>query len=175
MQNEETTNETQVEQQEGQTVEEETTEEITEETQSESTEETPEAKLAKAEAEAAKYRRLFEKSQKQKSTVSPQKNINNPVDDAMIEKKILKSQGMSDELLGELETIAKVRGKGLIDSQTDPIFIALKDSKEAEAKSAKAKLGASKGSGTVKPQKGFNTPGLSDEEHKEMWRQSQGR
>jgi hypothetical protein len=54
---------------------------------------------------------------------------------------------MSDELLGELVALSKVRGKSLLDTQSDPIFIALKDAKDAEAKKAKANLGASKGSG----------------------------
>ena len=82
---------------------------------------------------------------------------------------------MSDELLTELVALSKVRGKSLLDTQSDPLFIALKESKEAEAKSAKAKLGASKGSGSVKTEKGFDTPGLTEEEHKEMWKKSQGR
>lgn len=106
-------------------------------------------------------------------TVPP--TINNGIDEATIERKILKSQGMSDELLEELVALSKVRGKSLLDVQSDPIFIALKDAKEAEVKKAKANLGTSKGSGTVKMEKSFVTPGLSEEEHKEMWRKSQGR
>lgn len=101
--------------------------------------------------------------------------INNGIDEATIERKILKSQGMSDELLEELVALSKVRGKSLLDVQSDPIFIALKDAKESEAKKAKANLGTSKGSGSVKSEKSFGTPGLSEEEHKEMWKKSQGR
>jgi hypothetical protein len=101
--------------------------------------------------------------------------LNNGIDLATMEKTILKSQGMSDDLLEELVALSKVRGKGLLDTQSDPIFIALKEAKESEAKKAKANLGSSKGSGTVKKEKSFDTPGLSEEEHKEMWKQSQGR
>jgi hypothetical protein len=153
-----------------------------EETTDEETVETLKAQLAEKDAqlqkEAEARRQLTARAkaaEAAKPKVEPQKNINNPIDDAMIEKKILKSQGMSDELLGELETLAKVRGKSLLDTQTDPIFIALKETKEAEAKAVKAKLGASRGSGTVKASKDFNTPGLSEAEHKEMWRASQGK
>src|SRR3990167_9113427 len=97
-------------------------------------------------------------------------HVTNEIDNELIERTVLKSQGMSDEILGELVALSKVRGKSLLDTQSDPIFIALKESREAEAKSAKAKLGASKGSGSVKVQKNFNTPDLSEAEHKEMWR-----
>jgi len=62
--------------------------------------------------------------------VKPQ--LSNGIDEAMIESKILKSQGMSDELLNELVALSKVRGKSLLDTQSDPLFIALKESKEAE-------------------------------------------
>lgn len=154
-----------------------------EETTDEETVESLKAKLeeanAKLEREAEARRQLTARAKTAESKVvkpteKPQQ-INNGIDETTIEKKILKSQGMSDELLEELVALSKVRGKGLLDTQADPIFIALKDAKEAEAKKARANLGTSKGSGTVKTTKGFNTPGLSDEEHKELWRQRQGR
>lgn len=131
------------------------------------------AKLVK-EAEARRQLTARAKSAEAKpAQVKPQ--INNQLDTATVEKLLLKSQGMSDELLGELETLAKVRGKSILDTQTDPIFVALKEAKEAEVKKSKATLGTSKGSGTVKATKDFNTAGLSDEDHKELWKQSQGR
>ena len=68
-----------------------------------------------------------------------------------------------------------MRGKSLLDTVSDPLFIALKESKEADAKSAKAKLGVSRGSGTVKTEKSFDTPGLSEEEHKELWKNRQNK
>lgn len=92
-----------------------------------------------------------------------------------IDERLLKSQGMSDELLEELKALAKVRGKSLLDTQSDPIFKTIKEAKEAEAKSQKAKLGASRGSGSVKKEKTFNTKGLTPEEHKQLWLESEGR
>lgn len=153
---------------------------VLEETTEEETVETLKAKLAEKdellakEAEARRQLTARAKTAEAKAKpVAPQ--LSNGIDETMIEKKILKSQGMSDELLTELVALSKVRGKGLIDTQSDPIFIALKESKDKEEKSAKANLGASKGSGSVKKGKDFNTPNLTDEEHKEMWKQSQGR
>ena len=167
-----TTNETQ----------EQETEITLEETTDEETVESLKAKLdeanAKLEKEAEARRQLTARAKTaEANAVKPieKPQLNNGIDLATMEKTILKSQGMSDDLLGELVALSKVRGKSLLDTQSDPIFIALKDAKDAEAKKAKANLGASKGSGTVKTTKGFDTPGLSAEEHKEMWKQSQGR
>ena len=156
---------------------------LDEETTEEETVESLKAKLAEKDAQLAKEaearRQLTARAKtaeagKAKPVANPQ-SLNNGIDLATMEKTILKSQGMSDDLLEELVALSKVRGKGLLDTQSDPIFIALKEAKESEAKKAKAKLGSSKGSGTVKKEKSFETPGLSEEEHKEMWKQSQGR
>lgn len=124
--------------------------------------------LARAKDAEAKLKSL------QETKVTPKENINN-LSGEDVEAKILKAQGMSDDLLSELKAIAKVRGKGLIDSQTDPIFLALKESREATEKAEKAKLGASKGSGQAKAQKDFNSAGLTDQDHKELWQKSQER
>ena len=107
-----------------------------------------------------------------KKQIPAKENITNnksSLSEEEVEVKILKSQGMTDDLIVDLKAIAKARGKTLLDSTTDSIFIAIKNEKEAEAKSQKAKLGASKGSGTAKKEKSFNSPGLSAEDHKAIW------
>lgn len=103
-----------------------------------------------------------------KSQASPQLT-NTPTDEA-IQTQILMAQGLSEELLSELKAVASVRKVSLIQAQSDPIFMAIKERKEAEAKSVKANLGASKGSRQEKKEKTFTTEGLSPEEHKAMWR-----
>jgi len=108
----------------------------------------------------------------QLKTSAPQPISKPPTDDA-IQAYILKSQGMSDDLLGELKVIAKARGKSVLDTVNDPIFIAIKSQKEQEEKSKKASLPASKGSGQAQVKKGFQTANLSDEDHKAMWRETQ--
>jgi hypothetical protein len=99
--------------------------------------------------------------------------VNNTLSADDVDTKILQSQGMSDDLIAELKALATVRGKSILATQLDPIFIAIKAGREAEEKNAKASLGASRGSGQNKPKKNPSTPGLSDEEHKELWRKSQ--
>jgi hypothetical protein len=100
---------------------------------------------------------------------------NNVPSDALIEEKILLSQGMTEELVTELKALSKVRGTSLFATQSDPIFLAIKESKEAESKAQKSKLGASKGSSTAKKEKTISSQGLSDEEHKALWREMNGR
>ena len=127
------------------------------------------------EAEARRQLTARAKTAEAKAPVKKENSQFNNLDDTAVERKILKSQGMSEELLDELVALSTVRGKSLLDTVSDPLFIALKESKEADAKSAKAKLGVSRGSGTVKTEKSFDTPGLSEEEHKELWKNRQNK
>lgn len=85
------------------------------------------------------------------------------------------TKGYSDETLAELRAIAKGKGINLFQAQEDPLFTAYLEKQQAEDKSAKAKLGASNSSGKSAPKRGFNTPGLSDTEHKDMWKEKMGR
>ena len=96
------------------------------------------------------------------------KVTSNAVSEVDIDSRVLKAQGMSDDLLSELKVIAQLRGKTMIECQTDPLFIALKANVEEEAK--RVKLPASRGSSSVKKTKDFNTPGLSEAEFKELWK-----
>lgn len=85
-----------------------------------------------------------------------------------VDERILKSQGMSDELLKELKAVAQVRGVSLIDAQKDPIFVAVKEKFEKDQKKEDASLPASRGSGGAKSKKDFTTPNLSRDEHKQL-------
>jgi 16S rRNA G1207 methylase RsmC len=138
------------------TVEETTTEDVVEVT------ETEEDALAKAQAEAAKYRRLFEKSQKPKEQTKPQATPAN------VEEVVLLANGMDEALLEQLKKVAAVNGTTLIKAQNDPIFVAVKEKFEREKKHEDASLPSTRGAGTVKVKKDFGTPGLSRDEHKKL-------
>lgn len=88
-----------------------------------------------------------------------------------IEAKILKAQGMKDDLLSELKVISKLRKKSLLECQNDPIFLKLKEAKQEEEKSFKSKIGASKNTGVQRREKDFTSSNLSPEDHKKMWRE----
>jgi hypothetical protein len=154
------TGENQAEQKE---VQPETPEQPAEESQGETKEETAEDKLAKAEAEAAKWRRLFEKASKPSKVEAPSLASTAPV-----EETVLLAQGMSEELLTELKAVAQVRKTTLIKAQSDPIFVSIKEKYEKDAQTKNASLPASRGSGQMKAQKTFTSPGLTREEHRKM-------
>ena len=124
--------------------------------------------LAKAQAEAAKYRRLFEKSQKKPAPAEQVKaeTPNSPLID--VDERVLKAQGMPDELLEKLKKVAALEGVSLIDAQNNDLFVAAKEKFEKEAKSKAASLGASRGSAKVQPKKDFTAVGLTKEEHMAM-------
>lgn len=125
--------------------------------------------LAHAQAEAAKYRRLYEKSQKkpvQQPNQAPQQPQTSPTD---VEEVVLRANGMSDELLEQLKKVAQVQGTSLIKTQNDPIFVAVKEKFEKDKREKEASLPVSRGSGQQKPKKDFKTPGLSEAERKAMF------
>ena len=127
------------------------------------------AKQAIARAKKAEAK-LKEKTPEIKADAPP---ITSNLTEETIERKILKNDGLSDELIDELTALAKVRGTSLLDTQKDPIYLAIKSAKEKEEKEAKAKLPASKGSGNQKTKRDFNSADLSEKDHKAMWRESQ--
>lgn len=124
------------------------------------------------EARAKKAEALLVQRKKQAKEVKTQ---NTPsLSEEVVEKKILQSQGMSEDLLKQLTKIARVNGTGLIEAQQDPIFIAIKEKAEEDAEKARTRLKASKGSGQVRKGKDFTTRDLTEEEHKQLWRDRQG-
>ena len=127
------------------------------------------ARAKKAEAE------LKELKKNEKPAEAPQTTNSNPLTPDEIDARVLRLQGMDTDVLEALKKVAKINGTSLIEAQTDSVFVAMKSKIEAEKVSEQAKLGASKGSGTQRKQKTFNTQGLTDAEHKELWKQAQGK
>lgn len=150
------------------------------ETQPENVEETEDVEALKvklAEALEAKRQltaRAKDAEAKLKNKADATQPLNNSLSAEDVEVRILKAQGMKQELIDELKVVAKARGKGILDTQSDPIFVAIKEQHEAQEKSQKAKLPASRGSSSVKAEKTFNTRGISDEDHKALWREKNG-
>lgn len=115
------------------------------------------------------------KKEKAKNKRSDLSSPDVPLDDNRIQEQVLKAQGMSEELINVLKTVSEDKGIDLITAQTDDYFLYRKEKMEQEARDAEAQLGASKGSGPGKPKKDFSTQGLSEAEHKAMWKKSLGR
>lgn len=124
------------------------------------------ARARKAEAEA--------KAIKQKPAEAPQ-NINNPTLSAdEVDIKILTAQGVDADSIEYLKKVARVNGTSILAAQADELYVAFTEKREKERKQQEASLGASRGSAQSRKQKDFSTPGLSDEEHKELWKRKVG-
>lgn len=138
-------------------------------------------RIAELEAQLAEERQAkteilarAKKAEAQNKTVTKPSTTNN-LSEEDIEVKILKSQGIDDELLGEMKALAKVRGKSILEIQNDPILKAMKEAKEQEEKAKASRLPASRGSAPVKKEKSFSTSGLSDEDFKALWKERQSK
>lgn len=145
--------------------------EVTEDTEDDSTE----VELAKAQAEAAKWRRIAQKNNKPENKTpandSKPQNINNtPVD--ISEELRLIAKGLSDEEITKLKVIAKGNDSTLSEALKDDMFIAFQSNIKEQERKEKAKLGASKGSGGGETKNGFR-PGLTREEHMALWEKGQ--
>lgn len=86
-----------------------------------------------------------------------------------VDERILRANGMPDELLRELKAIAKARDIDIIDAQNDSLFKLVKENYEKELKLKDASVGASRGSGNAQAKKSASTPGLSRDEHKKFF------
>ncbi len=113
------------------------------------------ARAKKAEAELA-----LTKKPKPATTQSTQQ--------PSVEETVLLANGMDEQLIEKLKTVAKVQGVGLIKAQNDPIFVAIKSQFEKESKQKEASLPVSRGSGQSKPRVGLDTPNLPRDDHKRL-------
>lgn len=101
--------------------------------------------------------------------------ITNGLSPDEIDIKILKAKGTTDDEIKYLQKIAAVNGTTVFEAEQDELFTAYKAKQDESKKSEKARLGASRGGGTVKKEENFTSQGLSGEKHKELWLKSRGR
>lgn len=110
------------------------------------------------------------RNQAKKQQPAVEQKTNQPSVDA--DELRLLAKGYSDDAIAQAKAIAKGKGITVSEALKDPLFESYeKDVKEKE-KRDKAKLSASKGSGT-REEKAFK-PGMTREEHKAMFAQRMG-
>jgi hypothetical protein len=127
--------------------------------------------IEKLKAENAKLKAILIRKKKGESEgkeVKPQAQTEGLSKDELIAF----AQGHSEEEVEMLKKISQVEGVSLKDAKESVMFKAYKDAKDAEIKAQKAQLSASKGSGGKGAQKAFNTPGLSRDEHRELFKKA---
>lgn len=124
-------------------------------------------------------KRLFERAKKAEAEAKElkakaSKPSNQPVQQVDSDELRLIAKGLSDEEIDTAKVIAKGKGISLVDSLKDPMFVAFqKEVKEQQARD-NAKLGASSGSGQEGEEQ-LVKPGMTTEEHKEVWKKALGR
>lgn len=122
----------------------------------------------KAEQEAKELKaKLAQYENKQEEKPASSASITE--DDILIVSKL-----QDKDKIAKLRKIAAVEELSLSEAMNSDLFKAWEKNYDAERKAEQASLGASKGSGTATKQKDFNTPGLQKEDHKAMWKKSQG-
>jgi len=84
---------------------------------------------------------------------------------ALTVEDYLAEKGIDERLKTDLLDIAALRKVSPVKALNDPLFILAKEKFEKDQKREDASLPASRGAGTVKPKVGFNTPGLTREQH----------
>jgi hypothetical protein len=138
-----------------------------------------------AEQKDARIAKLEERNGKLWARLQRDKNKPAPVKPAPAPKKaetptglsrdegILFSKGFEDDEVEYAQKVATLQGVKLTDAVKDPLFTTWKSNKDADAKKPAARLGTSKGARTT-VKKTIDTPGLSDEEHKEFFKQAIG-
>lgn len=131
--------------------------------------------LTKSEFNKLKRKAIAYDSKKEEVKSEPPKVVKqNPQSansEELIDIKVLKSIGTPDDEIEYLKKIAKVNGTSLIDAKQDDLYKAYVSKKQEEEKAQKAALGASRGAGKKEVQK---TTGLTQEEHKELWKKATG-
>lgn len=124
------------------------------------------ARMKKAEAELKALKA-------QKPAIKKIKNNVETTDYITREEAVLLAKGFEDEDIEVAKSLAKGFNIPLNQAVKHDVFTAYKTKKDNEAKKQKANLGASKGSGS-KTETGVK-PGMTEEEHKALWKKQVGR
>lgn len=90
------------------------------------------------------------------------------------EEGILFAQGFTEAQVEQAKKVATLQGVKLTDAVNDPLFTTWKAIEDKKAKDAAAQLPVSRGGRPTKPQKGFASKDLTDEEHKELFKEKVG-
>jgi hypothetical protein len=174
------THDTYVEQQDGEAVEETSeaeeiidTDETEDDESQEDSEPTAEELLKAKDAEIAKLRRILSKKNGkpvERATEAPQKQVSKEPQYLTRDEGILLAQGYDEKDIATLKAISDGKKISILAAKDDELFLAYTEKKKADERKAKSGLGASKGSGSVKPQ----TAPKTREEHMDLWKKKMG-
>lgn len=157
-----------------------------EETQEENQEATEDVD-EESRAEVEKYKKIAEdqkvraekaesKLKKSKSSVeteTPKKETSTQTEGDSLSRDEAKlyARGLTDEQVDKVAQIAKMEDITLDEASKSDYYTIWNDKQEKEQKQEKAQMRASRG-GKAEVKKTFDTPGLSQEEHKALWKEA---
>lgn len=122
--------------------------------------------LSKSEFTKLKRQAIAYKSQKENQP-APLK-VKTGSSDINKDELYLVAKGYDDDAIAQLQIIARGTGTSLKEALENPLFKSYEAKQKEEERKAKAKLGASNGSGYQSGKPAIR-PGMSQEEHKAVW------
>lgn len=141
-------------------------------------EETTEQLRARLAASEDKRKRLFARLQREKNKPAtvPAAPASKKVETSTGLSKgeaILYAKGFDEAEVDYAQKVATLQGVSLTEAVKDELFTTWKSNKAEAKKKEDAQLGTSRGARTT-VKKSFDTPGLSDEDHKAMFKEQNG-
>ncbi len=122
--------------------------------------------LSKSEFTKLKRQAIAYKSQKENQPAPSREKTGSS--DINKDELYLVAKGYDDDAIAQLQIIARGSGTSLKEALENPLFKTYEAKQKEEERRAKAKLGASNGSG-FQSGKPAITPGMSADDHKAVW------
>lgn len=110
-----------------------------------------------------------------KPETQPNESKSEPVSGLSREEAILIAKGLSVEEVEKAKKIALIEGIDPIKAVESDYFKTWKSEEDKKREISNTQLPASHGSAKSKPKIDFNTPGLTPEQHKELWKAKMGK
>lgn len=145
--------------------------------------ETPEQQAARFADLEERNRKLWARLQREKNKgkpatppapAAPQQPKPAAPDSLTRDEAIVIAKGYSEEELEQAKKVAALEGVKVTEAVNSDLFKDWKKRRDEAARQQNAQLPASRGSRATQ-KKSFSTPGLSDEEHKALFNERQGR
>jgi len=131
--------------------------------------------LRKLRSENAKLVEIIKRRKERESHVqqetSPEKKSITNSSQLTRDEALLIAQGYSEDDLEQLQLVSRGANVSLKEAKEHPLFISYLEKQEADKKSKKATMGASKGSAMKKT---VDIGAMSEEDHKKAWLSSVG-
>lgn len=122
----------------------------------------------------AKNQKLYARIQRDKGKSAGDKSKDKKPGALSREEAILFAQGLSEEEVEQAGKVAALQGVKLTEAVKDDLFTGWKAKRDKQVELQKAQLGGSKGA-KASVKKTFDSPGLSDDDHRKLFSEQNSR